>query len=90
MLPCLHLTRLSSAVEPSSSLVWASNRSLRWRSSSRSANRACGTRWPQADADDSGGTDSRLRAAEKTELAQLRRDQRRLEMENEILQRAAA
>jgi len=44
----------------------------------------------QADADDSGGTDSRLRAAEKTELAQLRRDQRRLEMENEILQRAAA
>jgi len=89
MLPCLHLTRLGSAVEPSSSLVWASNRSLRWRSSSRSANRACGTRWPQADADD-GGTDSRMTTAEKKELAQLRRDKRRLERENEILQRAAA
>lgn len=47
----------------------------------------------QADADDgannSGGA-SRLTTSEKKELTQLRRDKRRLEMENEILQRAAA
>ena len=43
----------------------------------------------QADADD-GGDNSRLSTGEKKELAQLRRDKRRLEMENEILKRAAA
>ncbi len=43
----------------------------------------------QADADESG-SDARLTSAEKCELAQLRRDKRRLEMENEILKRAAA
>ena len=44
----------------------------------------------QADADDAGGSDPRLTSADKKELAQLRRDKRRLEMENEILKRAAA
>lgn len=43
----------------------------------------------QADADDQG-SHSRLTSDEKKELAQLRRDKRRLEMENEILKRAAA
>ena len=43
----------------------------------------------QADADGSG-SETRLTSAEKKELAQLRRDKRRLEMENEILKRAAA
>jgi hypothetical protein len=43
----------------------------------------------QADAEENG-SDSRSTSAEKRELAQLRRDKRRLEMENEILKRAAA
>lgn len=51
---------------------------------------SCLRRWlDQADADENG-SDSRLTTAEKRELAQLRRDKRRLEMENEILKRAAA
>lgn len=51
---------------------------------------SCLRRWmAQADADDNG-SDTRLASAEKRELAQLRRDKRRLEMENEILKRAAA
>lgn len=46
-------------------------------------------RWMrQADVDD-GVTDG-LTTAEQSELVQLRRDKRRLEMENEILRRAAA
>jgi transposase-like protein len=43
----------------------------------------------QADADENG-SDSRSRGTEERELVQLRRDKRRLEMENEILKRAAA
>jgi transposase len=51
---------------------------------------SCLRNWmAQADADDSG-SDSRLTAGEKKKLAQLRRDKRRLEMEIEILKRAAA
>ena len=51
---------------------------------------SCLRNWmAQADADERG-SDSRLTSAEKRELAQLRRDKRRLEMENEILKRAAA
>jgi transposase len=46
-------------------------------------------RWVrQADIDD-GVVDGRI-TAEQSELVQLRRDKRRLEMENEILRRAAA
>ena len=43
----------------------------------------------QAHADENG-SDARLTTAEKRELAQLRREKRRLGMENEILKRAAA
>lgn len=51
---------------------------------------SCLRRWiDQADADE-GGSDARVTSAEKRELAQLRRDKRRLEMENEVLKRAAA
>jgi transposase len=42
----------------------------------------------QADADENGG--ARLPASEKKELADLRRRNRVLELENEILKRAAA
>ena len=55
-----------------------------------SISESCLRNWmAQADADDRG-SDSRLTSGEKKELAQLRRDKRRLEMENEILKRAAA
>ena len=43
----------------------------------------------QADADDNGSA-NRLTSVEKKELAELRRRNRLLEMENEILKRAAA
>jgi transposase len=43
----------------------------------------------QADADETGSA-TRLTSAEKKELAELRRKNRQLEMENEILKRAAA
>lgn len=59
-----------------------------------SISESCLRNWmAQADADDSttnSGSSSRLTTAEKKELTQLRRDKRRLEMENEILKRAAA
>jgi transposase-like protein len=51
---------------------------------------SCLRNWlAQADADESG-TGLHLTTAEMRELTQLRRDKRRLEMENEILKRAAA
>lgn len=51
---------------------------------------SCLRNWmAQADADENG-SQSRLTSEEKRELVQLRRDKRRLEMENEILKRAAA
>ena len=43
----------------------------------------------QADTDDKGGGE-RLASAEKKELAELRRRNKQLEMENDILKRAAA
>jgi transposase-like protein len=43
----------------------------------------------QADADDNG-SQGKLASTEKKELAELRRKNRQLEMENEILKRAAA
>lgn len=55
-----------------------------------SISESCLRNWmAQADADEQG-SHSRLTTDEKKELAQLRRDKRRLEMENEILKRAAA
>jgi len=51
---------------------------------------SCLRNWmAQADVDDSGGT-VKLTTAEKKELAELRRKNRQLEMENDILKRAAA
>jgi transposase-like protein len=51
---------------------------------------SCLRNWmAQADADDGNDTD-RLTSKELAELAELRRDKRRLEVENEILKRAAA
>ena len=51
---------------------------------------SCLRHWmAQADADEHGGN-GRLTSAEKKELAELRQRIRRLEMENEILKRAAA
>ena len=51
---------------------------------------SCLRNWlAQADADESGSA-TRLTSAEKKELAELRREKRRLETENEILKRAAA
>ena len=50
---------------------------------------SCLRNWmAQADADDNGGP--RLTSAEKKELTELRRRNRVLEQENEILRRAAA
>jgi transposase len=55
-----------------------------------SISESCLRNWmAQADTDEKG-SEGRLTSAEKRELAQLRRDKRRLEMENEILKRAAA
>jgi transposase len=55
-----------------------------------SISESCLRNWmAQADADD-GNTDSRLPNSEKRELAELRKQNRRLEVENEILKRAAA
>lgn len=52
---------------------------------------SCLRNWlAQADADENGGAGNRLTTAEKKELAELRRRNRQLEMENEILKRAAA
>jgi transposase-like protein len=51
---------------------------------------SCLRNWvAQADADERG-SQIRLSSDEKKELAQLRRDKRRLELEVEILKRAAA
>ena len=51
---------------------------------------SCLRNWmAQAEADEAG-SEIRLSSAEKKELAQLRRDKRRLEMEVEVLKRAAA
>lgn len=51
---------------------------------------SCLRNWiAQANADDNGSA-TRLTSAEKKELAELRRKNRQLEMENEILKRAAA
>jgi transposase-like protein len=55
---------------------------------------SCLRNWIAQDSADSsagnGGSSSRLTSDEKRELAQLRKDKRRLEIENEILKRAAA
>jgi transposase-like protein len=52
---------------------------------------SCLRNWlTQADTDENGGSATRLTSVEKKELAELRKKNRQLEMENEILKRAAA
>ena len=52
---------------------------------------SCLRNWmAQDDADNGTVVSSRLTSDEKRELAELRKDKRRLEIENEILKRAAA
>src|SRR5439155_23310321 len=51
---------------------------------------SCLRNWMAQVETDQAGSETRLSSAEKKELAQLRRDKRRLEMENENPKRAAA
>ncbi len=52
---------------------------------------SCLRRWmDQAEVDDAGGSETAWTSREKKELVELRRDKRRLELEIEILKRAAA
>lgn len=51
---------------------------------------SCLRNWLAQAETDEAGSETRLSSAEKKELAQLRRDKRRLEMEVEVLKRAAA
>jgi transposase len=56
-----------------------------------SISESCLRNWlTQADADEGRATSPRLSSDEKHELAELRKKARRLEVENEILKRAAA
>ncbi|MGD9528044.1 MAG: transposase [Pseudonocardia sp.] len=56
-----------------------------------SISESCLRNWlAQADADEGRSSSARLTGDEKRELAELRRKARRLEVENEILKRAAA
>ena len=64
-------------------------RPLREIASSLGISESCLRNWvAQADVDD--GAKPGLSSSERAELAALRRDKRRLELENEILKRAAA
>jgi len=51
---------------------------------------SCLRNWIAQSEVDERGSDSRLTSAEKKELAELRKQKRTLELENEILKRAAA
>ena len=51
---------------------------------------SCLRNWIAQDDADNTGSDTQLTSKEKKELADLRRDKKRLEAENEILKRAAA
>ncbi len=51
---------------------------------------SCLRNWMAQDADNGRSSSSPLTSDEKRELAELRKDKRRLEIENEILKRAAA
>ena len=89
MSSCRLPTRPSSAIVPSSSPARRPNRSPRWRRTCGFPSRACGTGWPRPTST-STAAPPQLTSKEKKELAELRRDKRRLEMEVEILKRAAA
>jgi hypothetical protein len=93
MSPCPLLTLLSSTGALSSWLGSGPDPWLSWRRSCALRSRACGTGWPRptpGDTDDAGSDTPKLTSQEKKELAELRRDKHTLEMEVEILKRAAA
>ena len=52
--------------------------------------RSCLQNWIRQEKADAGDAAAGLSSAEKTELAELRRRNRQLEMENDVLKRAAA
>lgn len=52
--------------------------------------RSCLQNWIRQDKADAGDNSSGLSGAEKKELAELRKRNRQLEMENDVLKRAAA
>lgn len=52
--------------------------------------RSCLQNWIRQDKADAGDSSSGLSSAEKKELAELRKRNRQLEMENDVLKRAAA
>ena len=52
--------------------------------------RSCLQNWIRQDKADAGDSSSGLSGAEKKELAELRKRNRQLEMENDVLKRAAA
>ena len=89
MSSCRLLTLLSSVVVPSS---WPVQRTKPVAELAKDLriSESCLRNWmAQADVDESGSS-TQLTSAEKKELAELRRDKRRLEIEVEILKRAAA
>ena len=87
MPPCPHLTLLSRrAVE----LARERTKPIAELAKDLRISESCLRNWlAQADIDESG-SETRLTSADKKELAALRRDKRRLELEVDILKRAAA
>lgn len=71
-------------------LAWLGDKPVAEVAKSLGISESCLRNWmAQADIDDRGSSTS-LTSTEKTELAELRKRARQLELENEILKRAAA
>src|SRR5690606_31349317 len=88
--PCLVRTFVYSARHPTLGHFDTASRT-RPLAKDLGVSRSCLQNWlRQADADDNRGAGDRLTSAEKKELAELRRRNKQLEMENDILKRAAA
>lgn len=88
MFGCLHHTRRSSgsAVE----LARLGEKPVAEIAKSLGISESCLRNWmAQADADENGSA-TKLTSGDKHELTQLRKQNRQLELENEILKRAAA
>ena len=87
--PCLCPSRPSSDSARSSWPAPATNPWATWPPNSESAAR-CLQNWIRQDKADAGDSSSGLSSAEKKELAELCKRNRQLEMENDVLKRAAA
>jgi len=71
--------------------IWRSGRSIGAISSELGLTETAVRRWvAQAEVDAGGGQSGALTTSEREELARLRRENRRLQMEHEILRKAAA